>query len=582
MYVSDFGSHNKGVSFDKSILYRSYFSNMGKDKNTPKGKTPRHEAKHNDSFVDITAEGAASPQVRTRTEFQEAFDELKANCTQWAKAQSVLWEQQMLEHRNSIVDSINQAIEEKIQPKITNIDKFVIELEETVKNHKSECSKASQDILVVKDLQKNMSRTIEGFAKRFDRFALTDKEHMETLGTLSQKIDITDQHLTCFKSRMDVLHESLDEHEKLWVNWESGDKRITPCYRDLEHKKQHRRKVIDETEDESPMKPTERLYGGGPMQDGPVGAREEGATALDPRGEGARKKEERYKLNLNGTRPKSFSSGGRQSFRLFEQADEENDSYYNQAEDRPNSNPEPASETHAQPNQPGPPNKGRISPNPQFSRPPPFTTQQRLMLDKSNLLDEINSLYARFEHTPIDTEKKKLKNLFYDRYEELSKALEELRIISDDPDHRYQLRKDRDNANAFKNAFGPLDTQRKQKHRIDPPEFDGDILKYHGWKNQWETYDSDSMYTVEEKFQMLTKSLKGEAAEATRSIAFSQANYKQILEILKNRFGSESQAINKRKHLLRDAAAAEVPEDYSSEQLTIKYNHIQNQILSLR
>ncbi len=81
---------------------------------------------------------------------------------------------------------------------------------------------------------------------------------------------------------------------------------------------------------------------------------------------------------------------------------------------------------------------------------------------------------------------------------------------------------------------------------------------------------------------MLTKCLKDEAAEATRSIAFSQANYKLILEILKNRFGSDSQAIDQRKHLLRESAAAEVPEDYSSKQLTINYNQIQNQILSLR
>ena len=100
-----------------------------------------------------------------------------------------------------------------------------------------------------------------------------------------------------------------------------------------------------------------------------------------------------------------------------------------------------------------------------------------------------------------------------------------------------------------------LDTQRKQKHRIDPPKFDVDILKYHGWRNQWETYDSDSLYTVEEKFQMLTKCLKGEAVEATRSVSFSQANYKLILEILKNRFGSDSQAIDQRKHLLREAGS---------------------------
>ena len=124
---------------------------MAKDKQTPKGKTThRQEAKPDDSFVDITNEGAASPQVRTRTEFQEAFEEIKTNCAQWAKTQSDLWRQEMLEHRNSIVESINQAIEEKIQPKITNIDKFVLELEG---KFDKVTQKANQDILVVPELE---------------------------------------------------------------------------------------------------------------------------------------------------------------------------------------------------------------------------------------------------------------------------------------------------------------------------------------------------------------------------------------------------------------------------------------------
>lgn len=307
------------------------------------------------------------------------------------------------------------------------------------------------------------------------------------------------------------------------------------------------------------------------MRDVPTENQEEGATALDPQDNNTK-----YKLNRTGTRPKAFSAPSRQTFSLFDLANGES------SETQVNPDPEPASETNTQPSRPGNWSGSRIDPNTQFSRPPPFTAEQRLNLDKNNLLEEIGTLYARFDHSPIEAEKRKLKNLFYDRYEELSKAIEELRVMSADPDYRYQLRKDRDNANAFRNAFGPLETQKKQKHRIDPPEFDGDILKYHGWRNQWETYDSDGMYTVEEKFQMLTKCLKDEAAEATRSIAFSQANYRQILDILKNRFGSDSQAINQRKYLLREAAAAEVPEDYSSEMLTIKYNHIQNQILSLR
>ena len=82
---------------------------------------------------------------------------------------------------------------------------------------------------------------------------------------------------------------------------------------------------------------------------------------------------------------------------------------------------------------------------------PPFTAQQKVNLDKNNLLDEIHNLHQKFERSPIDTERRKIKNLFYDKYEELAKALEELRLISED--HRSQLRKDRDSANAFKNVL---------------------------------------------------------------------------------------------------------------------------------
>ena len=227
------------------------------------------------------------------------------------------------------------------------------------------------------------------------------------------------------------------------------------------------------------------MYGRGPQRDAPAGTREEGATAMDPREGTSQKTEQRYRLKIGGVRPKSFGAGNRQSFRLFYPLDEDKEPSETQTEGRPNPNPESTSELHtANPAQladrPGNMIGNGVNPNTQFSRPPPFTAQLRLMLDKNNLLEEIDTLYTRFECSPIDAEKKKLKNLFYDRYDELIKELEELRVISDDPEHIYQLRKIRDTANAFKNAFGPLDTQRKQKHRIDPPEFDGDILKYHG------------------------------------------------------------------------------------------------------
>ena len=45
-----------------------------------------------------------------------------------------------------------------------------------------------------------------------------------------------------------------------------------------------------------------------------------------------------------------------------------------------------------------------LNPNTRFNRPPPFTAQQKLILDKNNLLDVIRNLYTWFEASPTDTE----------------------------------------------------------------------------------------------------------------------------------------------------------------------------------
>lgn len=269
---------------------------MAKDKNTPKNKTPhRQEQKADDSYVEITGEASAPPQVHTAAEFQETFDELKTNCSQWATKQSELWEQQMIQHRNVIVESKNKAITDKIQPKIDIIEKYVLDLEEDFNKHKAEALKTSQATLVVKDLQKNMSRTIEGFDKRFERLAQINRENTETIGVLHHKLEAVEQHLTCFSSRMDVLHESLDENEKRWMSWESGDKRMNPCYRYLDHKKQYRRTIVEETEDESlTEQPRTRMYGGGPQRGTPMPTQEEGATVMGPQ-EGTSQNTARYK-----------------------------------------------------------------------------------------------------------------------------------------------------------------------------------------------------------------------------------------------------------------------------------------------
>jgi hypothetical protein len=141
---------------------------------------------------------------------------------------------------------------------------------------------------------------------------------------------------------MDVLDESLEEHEKRWMNGESGNSLLTPCYRDREHKELCSKAIVEtEKEDESTNERTHtRMFGGGPQKDPPAEPREEGATAID-RGEGT-SQIPRYRLNLNGVRPKVFS-GIRQSFSLFYTLDMDRDPAANQNMGRPTNNPDSAS-----------------------------------------------------------------------------------------------------------------------------------------------------------------------------------------------------------------------------------------------
>jgi hypothetical protein len=106
---------------------------MAKDK-TPKQTKTHHksEAKPNDSFIDIAEDTATYPPITTSAELQEALTKINDNCRQWALDQTEIWKAGMLEHRNSIVNSIQQAIEEKIKPKINKQEKYLINLEQLV------------------------------------------------------------------------------------------------------------------------------------------------------------------------------------------------------------------------------------------------------------------------------------------------------------------------------------------------------------------------------------------------------------------------------------------------------------------
>jgi hypothetical protein len=100
---------------------------------------------------------------------------------------------------------------------------------------------SSKTVATIKELQKNMSIIILGFEKRFDRLVIASNEQSLHKSQLSQRQDATDVNQACNLSRMNVIDESLEELEKKWMAWESGDPRLTPCYRDMEEKSKHMR-----------------------------------------------------------------------------------------------------------------------------------------------------------------------------------------------------------------------------------------------------------------------------------------------------------------------------------------------------
>ena len=74
--------------------------------------------------------------------------------------------------------------------------------------------------------------------------------------------------------------------------------------------------------------------------------------------------------------------------------------------------------------------------------------------------------------------------------------------------------------------------------KINLPTFDGNVLSWQPYYQsiKLSVVDNPSLADVQ-KLEYLMRSLKGSAAEAVKGFAVVQANYKAVLEILKERFG---------------------------------------------
>ena len=83
-----------------------------------------------------------------------------------------------------------------------------------------------------------------------------------------------------------------------------------------------------------------------------------------------------------------------------------------------------------------------------------------------------------------------------------------------------------------------------ENKKLSLPSFDGSILEYQSW---WEQYsvavDRNATYTDIEKFVHLKSLLIGDALLAIKGFPLTAANYKEAVDVLKNRYGKKSKQI---------------------------------------
>ena len=81
--------------------------------------------------------------------------------------------------------------------------------------------------------------------------------------------------------------------------------------------------------------------------------------------------------------------------------------------------------------------------------------------------------------------------------------------------------------------------------KMQMPDFNGDQLKWQGFWDRYEVYiHSNANIREIDKFNYLQGGLKGEALDAISGLTLSMENYKEAIQLLKNRFGNEQLLIS--------------------------------------
>ena len=141
------------------------------------------------------------------------------------------------------------------------------------------------------------------------------------------------------------------------------------------------------------------------------------------------------------------------------------------------------------------------------------------------------------------------------------------------------------NMSSFNNSVVQSTSQSVQCRlpKMQMPEFDGDPLT---WQGFWDRYQvsihSNANISEIDKFNYLKGFLREEALAAISGLMLSSYNYKEAIQLLKNRFGNEQLLISSHMESLLKISKIRSRESTRDRELRMLYNHVENCIRDLK
>ena len=117
--------------------------------------------------------------------------------------------------------------------------------------------------------------------------------------------------------------------------------------------------------------------------------------------------------------------------------------------------------------------------------------------------------------------------------------------------------------------------------KISLPEFRGEPIEWQGFWDQFQVsiYDNTRISMID-KFNYLKGCLKGEALSAVAGLALNMENYKEAIDILKDRFGNEQVLIS--AHMESLLRISKIKSRDNVKGLRMLYNHVESCVRNLK